>query len=124
MKLPRLRRRAAPKTTEPVPEPAEPASVNPATAPAFQVLAYSRTGLPDEEFSAQTGALRRVLSYDGDTRSWYAWLPLDQPEQAAEVFTALFEAARVHGTTVQVQAQPGDASSPPAEVISPESPAG
>jgi hypothetical protein len=106
MKLPRLRRRAAPETAEPVSGPAEPASVGPAAAPAFQALAYSRAGLPDEEFSAQTEALRRILSYDGDTRSWYAWLPLDRPGQAAEVLTALFEAARVHGTTVQVRAQP------------------
>jgi hypothetical protein len=70
------------------------------------VLAYSRTSLSDEEFSAQTEALRRILSYDGDTRSWYAWLPLNQPERAAEVLTALFAAVRVHGTTVQVRVQP------------------
>jgi hypothetical protein len=68
------------------------------------VLAYSRTGLPDDELNAQTATLRRILSYDGDTRSWYARLPLDRPEQAAEVLTALFDAARVHGTTVQVPA--------------------
>jgi hypothetical protein len=68
------------------------------------VTAYSRTGLPDEEFSAQTATLRRILSYDGDNRSWYAWLPLDHPARAAEVLTALFEAARVHGTWIQVQA--------------------
>jgi hypothetical protein len=105
MKLPRLRRRTAPGTTEPALGPAELASAGPAAARALQVLAYSRTGLPDEEFSAQTEALRRILSYDGDTRSWYAWLPLDHPERAAEVLTALFEAARVHGTTVQVRAQ-------------------
>jgi hypothetical protein len=70
------------------------------------VTAYSRSGLPDEEFSAQTATLRRILSYDGDTRSWYGRLPLDHPERAAEVLTALFEAARVHGTRIQVQAKP------------------
>ena len=44
MKLPRLRRRAAPETTEPVPEPPEPASASPAAAPAFQVMAYWGAG--------------------------------------------------------------------------------
>lgn len=101
MKMPRWRRKPAPETVAPVPERPEPAA-----APAFQVLAYSRTGLPDEEFSAQTETLRSILSYDGDTRSWYAWLSLDHPERAAEVLTALFDAARMHGTTVQVRAEP------------------
>lgn len=114
MKLPRLHRRAAPESTDPVPEPAEPASASSA-APAFQVLAYSKTGLPDQEFSAQTEALRRILSYDGDTRSWYAWLPFDHPERAAKVLTALFEAARVHGTAVQVRAQPAAGGSFPGQ---------
>lgn len=101
MKLPRLRRRPARETAQPAPGPAEPASTIPAI-PAFQVLAYSRTGLPDEEFSAQTQALRGILSYDGDTHNWYAWLPLDHPDRAAGALTSLFEVARVHGTTVQV----------------------
>jgi hypothetical protein len=55
VKLPRLRR-------APAPEPAQPA------APALQVLAYARTGLPDEEISAQTETLHCILSYDGETR--------------------------------------------------------
>jgi hypothetical protein len=79
------------------------------------VTAYSRSGLPDEEFSAQTAMLRRVLSYDGDTHGWYRSLPLDQPERAAEVLTALFEAARLHGTTVQVLAHATN-NSPPGQL--------
>jgi hypothetical protein len=105
MKLLRLRRKPAPETTEP-------ASASPAAGPVLHVLIYSRTGLPEQEFSAQTEKLRSVASYDGDTRSWYAWLPLDRLERAAEVLTTLFEAARVHGTTVQVRAQPAGEGSP------------
>lgn len=92
MKLPRLRPRPAAETTEPAPGTAEPASASPA-APALLVLAYSKAGLPGQELSAQTEKLRSVASYDDDTRSGYAWLPLDHPERAAEVLTALFEAA-------------------------------
>jgi hypothetical protein len=111
MKLPRLRRKPAPETTEPVPGPPEPAIASPAAAPAFQVLAYPRTGLPDQGFSAQTETLRRILSYGGDSRSWHAWLSLDHPERAAEVLTALFEAARAYGTRVQVRTLPAAESS-------------
>lgn len=39
-------------------------------------------------------------------------IPLDHPEWAAEMFSTLFEAARVHGTTIQVQAQPAGQGSP------------
>ena len=116
MKLPRLRRRPAPDPTEPTSGPTEPTNSSPVAIPVFEVVAYSRTGLPDEEFSAQTETLRRILSYDGDTRSWYAWLPLDQPEQTAKVLTAMLEAARVHGTTVQVRAHPGTESASPGQV--------
>ena len=91
MKLPRLRPRPAAETAEPAPGTAESASASPA-APTLLVLAYSKAGLPGQEFSAQTEKLRSVASYD-DTRSGYAWLPLDHPERAAEVLTALFEAA-------------------------------
>ena len=49
----------------------------------------------------------RILYRSSSQASWYVHLPLDRPEQAAEILTALFEAARVHGTTIQVQAQPG-----------------
>jgi hypothetical protein len=45
----------------------------------------------------QTDKLRRVASYDGDTRTR---IHLDYPERGAEVLTTLFVAARVHGTTV------------------------
>jgi hypothetical protein len=106
MKLLRLRRRPAAEVTEPVPEPTESAAAGPTVPPALLLTAYSKSGLPDEEFSAQTATLRRILSYDGDTRSWYGRLPLDHPERAAEVLTALFEAARVHGTRVQVEVKP------------------
>ena len=117
MKLPLLRRRPTPQPTEPTSEPDEPMNSSPAAAPAFEVLAYSRTGLPDKEFSAQTETLRRILSYDGDTRSWYAWLPLDQPDRAAKVITDLFEAARVHGTTVQVRAHPAAEDKSPGQAL-------
>jgi len=103
MKLP-LRR------SKPAPETPAPATASPASA-ALQVRIFSNTGRPEQEFSAQTEKLRRVASYDGDTRSWYAWLPLDRPEQAAETLTALFEAARAHGTTIQVRVQPAGESS-------------
>jgi hypothetical protein len=105
MKLRRLRPKPASETAEPTYEPPEPTFANPPATLAFQVLAYSKSGLPNEEFSAQTETLRRILSYDGDTRGWYAWLSLDHPERAAEVPTSLFEAARLYGTTVRVQAQ-------------------
>jgi hypothetical protein len=62
MKLPRLRRKPAPET-------AEPASTGPA-APVLQVVIYSNTDLPEQEFRAQTEKLRRVTSYDNATRSW------------------------------------------------------
>ena len=104
MKLPRLRTKAAP-------EPAEPASASPAAAPVLQVLICSNTALPEPEFSAQTEKLRRVASYDRDTRNWYTRIHLDHPERGAEVLAALFEAARVHGTTVQVRAWPAGGSS-------------
>jgi len=113
MKLLRLRRRPTAEVTEPDPEPTESAAAGPTVPPPLLLTAHSKSGLPDEEFSAQTATLRRILSYDGDTRSWYGRLPLDHPERAAEVLTALFEAARVHGTWVQVEVKPaagGDSS--------------
>jgi hypothetical protein len=103
MKFLQLRRRLTTEATEPDLGPTESAATGPPVPLALQVTAHSRSGLPDEEFSAQTATLRRILSYEGDTRSWYGWLPLDRPERAAEVLTALFEAARVHGTWVQVE---------------------
>lgn len=70
MKLLRHRRKPAAEFTEPDPEPAESAAAAPIVPPALLLTAYSRSGLPDEEFSVQTAMLRRILSYDGDTRSW------------------------------------------------------
>src|SRR5262245_49899441 len=103
MRLPRFRRRPPPEATPPLevtgPEPAQPVAASPTVVPDLYVTAYSKSGLSDEEFSAQTAMLRAVLTFDGDTLSWYRLLPLDRPEQAAEVLTALFEAARAHGTT-------------------------
>ena len=43
------------------------------------VLIFSNTGLPEQEFSAQLEKLRRVASYDSDTRSWYVHVPLTAP---------------------------------------------
>lgn len=116
MKLPRPRRKPASDLTEPASEPGQPTDSSPAATAVLEVLAYSRTGLPDEEFSAQTQTLRRILSYDGDTRSWYARLPLDQPERVAEVLTAMFDATRVHGTTVRVRVHPATESTSSGQV--------
>jgi hypothetical protein len=54
-------------------------------AAALQVLIYSNTGLSEQEFRVQTEKLRQVANYDGDTRSWYAWLDIDRLERAAEI---------------------------------------
>ena len=67
-------------------------------APVLQVVIYSNTDLPEDEFRAQTEKLRRVASYDNATRSWYGQIPFDRPEWAAEMLTALFDVARLHGT--------------------------
>ena len=67
--------------------------------------------MPEQEFTTQTGKIRRVASYDRDTRSRYTWVPLDRPDEAAEMLTTLFEAARVHGTTIHAQARPADENS-------------
>jgi len=105
MKLPRLRRTPDPAT-------AEPASASPAAPMMLQVLIFSNTSLAEQEFGAQTEKLRSVASYDSGTRSWHSWIPLDRPGRAAEMLSTLFEAARVHGTTIQVQAQPGGEGGP------------
>ena len=55
-------------------------------------------------------------SYDSDTRSWYSQIPLDRPKWAAEMRSTLFEAARVHGTTIQARVQPAGESSPSRQV--------
>jgi hypothetical protein len=104
MKLPRRRRKPAPET-------AEPASASPA-APVLQMRIFSNTDMPEQEFNAQTGKIRRFADYDSATRSWHGQITLDRPEWAAEMLSALFEAARVHGTTVQVYAQPAGDGSP------------
>jgi hypothetical protein len=104
MKLPRPRRSRAPET-------AEPASASPGV-PALQVLIFSNTDLTEQEFNAQRGKIRRVASYDSHTRSWHNQIPLDRPEWAAEMLSTLFEAARVHGTTIQVQARPAGQGGP------------
>ncbi len=87
-------------------ESAEPPRIGPAAAPALRVLIFSNTGLPEQEFNAQTEKIRRVANYDRDTRSWYSQIPLDRPEWVAVMLSTLFEAARMHGTTIQVQAAP------------------
>jgi predicted TIM-barrel fold metal-dependent hydrolase len=75
------------------------------------VLIFSNTDLPEQEFNAQSEKLRRVAHYDSSTRSWHNQIPLDRPERAAEMLSTLFEAAREHGTTIQVHAQPAGAGS-------------
>jgi hypothetical protein len=103
MKLSRRRRKPAPET-------AEPASAAPA-AQVLQLRIFSNTDLPAQEFDAQREKIRRVADYDPATRSWHNQVSLDRPEWAAEMLSTLFEAARVHGTTIQVHAQlPGEGS--------------
>ena len=109
MKLPRLLRKPAPET-------AEPASAGPA-APVLQVVIYSNTDLPEQEFRAQTEKLRRVASHDNASRSWYGQIPFDRPEWAAEMLTALFDVARLHGTDIRVQTPPASEDSPSGEEL-------
>jgi hypothetical protein len=111
MKLPRLRRKPAPET-------AEPAGVGPA-APVLQVVIYSNTDLPEHEFMAQTEKLRRVASFDNATRSWHGQIPFDRPEWAAEMLTALFDVARLHGTDIRVQTPPASEDSPSGQELCP-----
>jgi hypothetical protein len=109
MKLPRRRRKPAPET-------AEQASAAPA-APVLRLLIYSNTDLPEQEFNAQREKIRRVADYDNTTRSWHNQIPFDRPEWAAEMLSTLFEAARVHGTAIQVRAEPASESSPSGQVL-------
>jgi hypothetical protein len=104
MKLPRRRAKPAPRTEEP-------ASAAPA-APVLQLVIFSNTELPEQDFDAQRDKLRRVASYDSTARSWHNQVPLDRPEWAAEMLSVLFVAARVHGTTILVQALPAGEGSP------------
>jgi hypothetical protein len=104
MKLPRRRRKLAPETAEP--------TIAKPTAQILKVLILSNTALREQEFNAQRELIRRVASYDSETRSWYGQIPLDHPERAAEMLSTLFEAARVHGTAIQVHVQPAGGSSP------------
>jgi len=99
MKL--LHRRGSPASKA-----AEPASIAPAAAPVLLVRIFSNTDLPEQEFNAQLDKIRPVASYDSNTRSWHSQISLDRPEWTAEMLSALFEAARVHGTSILVQAQP------------------
>ena len=55
---------------------------------------------------------RRVASYDNASRSWYGQIPFDRPEWAAEMLTALFDTARLHGTDIRVQTPPASEDSP------------
>jgi hypothetical protein len=48
-------------------ETVEPTIVSP-PAPEMRVLVYSNTGLPEQEFRAQTEKLRQVASFDSDSR--------------------------------------------------------
>ena len=110
----KLRRRNKPEhqTTAPV------VGTTPAGLPVLRLTISSNTDLPEADFKAQTEKLRQVADYDSATSSWHNRIPLDRPEWAAEVLSALFEAARVYGARVQVQAQPpagnGSVGPPPA----------
>ncbi|SRR5712691_2188546 len=99
MKL-RRRNKPEPQTTAPV------ASTTLAGLPVLRLTISSNTDLPEPDFNAQTEMLRHVAYYDNVTSTWNNQIPLDRPEWAAVVLSTLFEAARAHGTRVQVQADP------------------
>lgn len=102
-KLPRRQRKPDHESAEPGAAPA---------APVLQLVIISNTDLPEQEFNAQREKLRRVAHYDNTARIWHNQVPLDRPEWAAQMLTVLFEAARAHGTTIQVHAQPASEGSP------------
>jgi hypothetical protein len=68
MKLPRRRRKPAPET-------AEPASASRA-APVLQVLIFSNTDLPEQEFNDQREKIRRVAYYDSTAHAGQQSPPL------------------------------------------------
>lgn len=51
----------------------------------------------------------RVAEFDQAARLWRAHVPVSRPEWAAHVLGTLFEAARVHGTTIRVQTEDSQA---------------
>jgi hypothetical protein len=102
MKLPYRRRKPASEILELA-----------STTPDLRVLIFSNTDLPEQEFKAQLEKLRRVADYDPALQRWHTQLPLDRPEWAAQMLTTLLEAARIHGTVIQVQARPADESGQP-----------
>jgi hypothetical protein len=97
----KLRRRNKPEhqTTAPW------AGTTPAGLPVLLTISTD-TNLPEPDFKAQAEKLRHVACYDNVTSSWNNQIPLDRPEWAAEALSTLFEAARAHGTRVEVQAEP------------------
>ena len=104
MKLSRRRRKPAPET-------AEPASAAPA-APVLQLRIFANTDLPALEFDAQREKIRRVADYDPAHPQLAQPGPPRPPRMGREILSTLFEAARVHGTTIQLQAQPPGEGSP------------
>jgi hypothetical protein len=85
---------------------APPAGTSP-DLPVLRLSMSSNTDLPEPDFKAQTEKLRRVADYDSVTSTWYNQISLERPEWAAEVLNTLFDAARAHGTRVQVQVEQG-----------------
>ncbi len=98
----KLRRRNKPENQTTAPA----ASTTSAGLPVLRLTITSNTSLPEPDFQAQTEKLRQVADYDSATSSWYNQTPLDRPDRSAEVLSTLFEAARVYGTRVEVQAKP------------------
>jgi hypothetical protein len=76
------------------------------TSSGLTLTAYARRGLPDDQFAAQTSALKGVAEFDSSTRSWQVRLSFDRPDHLAEAATTLFEIAATYGTTVRASVLP------------------
>ncbi|MGH3156194.1 MAG: hypothetical protein ACRDNF_06430, partial [Streptosporangiaceae bacterium] len=73
----------------------------------LELVIASNTDLPDHAFTVQKDLLRRVAGFDPATSLWHARLIPGNNEWAVKVLSTLFEAARVHCTTIRVQARAG-----------------
>uniref|UniRef100_UPI003F491163 hypothetical protein n=1 Tax=Nonomuraea sp. CA-252377 TaxID=3240003 RepID=UPI003F491163 len=83
---------------------------------AFDVLvtAWSNRDLEQAEFDRQVDMIRPLMTWDPATTSWHVRLSGARPEHVSNVLNTLFEAARVHGTTVTVQLAPAEPGTKPA----------
>ncbi|WP_433426507.1 hypothetical protein ACQP1V_43460 (plasmid) [Microtetraspora malaysiensis] len=70
------------------------------------VTAFSNRDLKKEEFENQVAALRPLMTWNPSTTAWHVQLRGERPEHAGNALTALFEVARMYGTTVTVRLVP------------------